>query len=1391
MKILAIRGCNLASLAGEFEIDLVRAPLGGAGVFAIVGNTGAGKSTLLDAMCVALFDRTPRLTNHSTVKVGRGIDERALLGAQDVRTLLRRGTAQGWAEVDFESGDARQYRARWSVRRARGQSDGTLQDEQLSLTAIEGGERFGGTKTETLKAIHARLGLSFDQFRRSALLAQGEFAAFLRADGKDRSELLERMTGTQIYSRLSVAAHVKAALADQRLRDGRAAALAIAVLDDEAERATRAELEVATAAAQAARRRHAQAIEAARWIAEAARRASALAEAGAEHAAARAALVGAEADRAELGLRRRAELLRPAWEESARLERGVAVATADAAAAGAAAARAAGELATIADRRAQIAAIQAPVRAARIAAGIVERGELARVAGDDVAWLAGGAIAPAAGPGRAERTSGIEPRAESRIASGAESRIESRAESRAESGIASGAESGIASGAESGIESGAESGIASGVESRAGSRIKSFVRATADDAAWLVARGALAPEIAGWPELDHRFTQDLALADAIAALDRALTEHVDSKAKLDRSHKVVAGEVRAAVHKHDEAKRKAAGYSQKRGLTLDAARRLEDQARTRLGEVERLVAIAAAARAAIQARDDLDHELTQLAAAVAGDAARQTALAEAQRFAHAMRAEQARVVDDLRRAAGYEHARAELSDGEPCPLCGAAEHPWRDRGALDDVIAAAGARLAATQAELDAIATEVAAIAARHHEHTRGRARLVAQRTAVVGEAASAITAWRDQLGALGELLLAGDPATPAAEALAADRQALAKKALEDARATRSQTEAATKAAQDAQAEVQLGQVAVDQLAAKLGELDRRIAELDATLGRTRGEHASKLEQRAALTGELAAAIVRWTTALPASADAGPASPAMAGTDAPTGTSGRAGSRTSDAATVTAVDELGARRVARGAASAGARRASTASGEATGRNASGALEANVASAAIDPARVVALVERLQASAPMRPARAPLPSSPLAIVRLAMAAVVAVWRERAERTAHADAALSAAAVAIEREAREIERAAAEHTARRGEAERRRDEGGRELAAAAGRLAAARGDAGFEAEELRRLLSADPSRVDALAERLAALERGADRTRAVVTERERQVAEHAARRPVADLDTGPSVDAGDGATDATSLSVAGGAGADRGASMDDEQSAEPQRSLAAATRRAALLAAAQAADAANVEALAAAVAAADQRAAQLAAALAADASARTRRATALADVAADEASAEVDRILGDVIGSHDGKLFRSFAQSLTLDSLLAVANAHLEELAPRYQLERVPRHDLELQVIDRDLGSEIRSVQSLSGGESFLVSLALALGLSSMSAHDVRVRTLLIDEGFGTLDPATLDSALSVLDALQATGRQVGVISHVPALVERVGAHVRIVQRGGGRSEVIVA
>lgn len=102
----------------------------------------------------------------------------------------------------------------------------------------------------------------------------------------------------------------------------------------------------------------------------------------------------------------------------------------------------------------------------------------------------------------------------------------------------------------------------------------------------------------------------------------------------------------------------------------------------------------------------------------------------------------------------------------------------------------------------------------------------------------------------------------------------------------------------------------------------------------------------------------------------------------------------------------------------------------------------------------------------------------------------------------------------------------------------------------------------------------------------------------------------------------------------------------------------------------------------------------------------------------------------------------------------------------------------------------MGEERRAVQSLSGGESFLVSLALALGLASLNSRGVRLESLFIDEGFGTLDPQSLEQALSVLEALQAEGRQVGIISHVGGLEERISARVQLVPLGGGRSRLQV-
>ncbi|MEM7675735.1 MAG: SbcC/MukB-like Walker B domain-containing protein, partial [Myxococcota bacterium] len=160
------------------------------------------------------------------------------------------------------------------------------------------------------------------------------------------------------------------------------------------------------------------------------------------------------------------------------------------------------------------------------------------------------------------------------------------------------------------------------------------------------------------------------------------------------------------------------------------------------------------------------------------------------------------------------------------------------------------------------------------------------------------------------------------------------------------------------------------------------------------------------------------------------------------------------------------------------------------------------------------------------------------------------------------------------------------------------------------------------------------------------------------------------------------------------------------------------------------------------------------------------------------------------LSAVIGSADGKKLRTFAQGLTLESLLEQANLHLEQLRPRYRLERVPKHDMDLMVIDRDLGNESRTLSSLSGGETFLVSLALALSLSTLSARNVRIESLFIDEGFGALDTEALEIALATLDQLQAEGRTVGLISHIPDLAERIGYRVEVRPVGPGTSEVRV-
>jgi exonuclease SbcC len=202
MKILAIRGKNLASLEGEFNIDFESEPLKSAGIFAITGPTGAGKSTILDAMCLALFDDAPRLN-----KGERGIQINDVLNntisQTDSRVVLRKGTGEGRAEVDFVAVNGERYRSIWSVRRQKNKSDGTLLNTEIKLYNLRTNVEEQGKKTALLKKITELTGLNFNQFIRAVLLAQGDFATFLKAKQSEKAELLEKLTGMDIYSKIS------------------------------------------------------------------------------------------------------------------------------------------------------------------------------------------------------------------------------------------------------------------------------------------------------------------------------------------------------------------------------------------------------------------------------------------------------------------------------------------------------------------------------------------------------------------------------------------------------------------------------------------------------------------------------------------------------------------------------------------------------------------------------------------------------------------------------------------------------------------------------------------------------------------------------------------------------------------------------------------------------------------------------------------------------------------------------------------------------------------------------------------------------------------------------------------------------------------------------------
>lgn len=264
MKLQKLTIHNIASIE-DGRIDFASQPLSDSDVFLITGKTGSGKSTILDAICLALYGTTPRLEN--TSMEGAVEDVRIRVQLDSPLQLLRENTGEGWVILTFEGSDGVSYEAKWYVRRAGGKADGRLQPRQWTVTDLDSNTVC--TKEDDIEPlIQKAVGLTFEQFCRTTMLAQGQFTRFLDSKDDDKAEILEKITGADIYAKIGAAVYDKADEKEKEWEAADAAIKGITVLTPEEIQSKKDELEVKKKEMEAARSSRDEAARKAGWLEE-------------------------------------------------------------------------------------------------------------------------------------------------------------------------------------------------------------------------------------------------------------------------------------------------------------------------------------------------------------------------------------------------------------------------------------------------------------------------------------------------------------------------------------------------------------------------------------------------------------------------------------------------------------------------------------------------------------------------------------------------------------------------------------------------------------------------------------------------------------------------------------------------------------------------------------------------------------------------------------------------------------------------------------------------------------------------------------------------------------------------------------------------------------------